>query len=113
MAKKLMTRPRMSSSMMVWTMVLLATIWTMRPKPATAVRTRERGSDLEIPNRTIPAPNSMEATPMSRPRPRMLFLEARNRAPARAPTPELAMRKPRVSGPPLSTSLAKTGMRMA
>jgi hypothetical protein len=62
---------------MVWTMVLLEASCTMKPTPVTTRSTRDRTMVRESENAISPHPNTIEATGISRPRPRTLRREAR------------------------------------
>ena len=80
--------------------VLLEAICTIIPKPANARVKRETRKIGEREKIRIPSPKMKEARAIILPNPRRLFREAKKMAPIKAPKPEAAMRKPRVSESP-------------
>ena len=62
---------------MVWTMVLVAASETMKPAPMTGRMRSESQRARESPKPTSPAPNTVVATAIARPRPSTDAREAR------------------------------------
>src|ERR1700690_64779 len=110
MAKKLMTLPLFSSSTICCRTILLEAICTIIPKPLTDMRSSESHKKWDWEKAMSPNPNTNPATGVVIPSRRAPLLEARNIVPPSAPTPEAAIRKPSVCGPPCKMLPANIGM---
>src|ERR1700689_2268607 len=91
-------------------MVLLAAICCIRPKPQTSISSIDNQRVRDIPKKIRPTPKAAVESRIILPRPRTVFLTAREIAEINAPTPTAAIRKPRVCGPPCRIVPAKTGI---
>src|SRR6185312_10033292 len=77
MVKKLITRPRLSSSTSVCRMVLLAAICTIIPSPVGTRIAKDSQKLCDCEKAMSPMPNPPLASTMTRPRPSTLFRDAR------------------------------------
>ena len=98
--KKLITRPRLSSSTSVWMRVFTAAIVIIIPAPTATSSTSESATLFEREKATSPTPNVVPATVMTRSRFDESRRDASQSAPAIAPTPVAPVRMPSVFAPP-------------
>jgi hypothetical protein len=74
------------------------------------IKTSDTGNNLEKDNPRSALPKRIAEAGTILPSLRTDFLEARKKAPIRAPKPAAPIRKPYVCDPPCKTSFAKTGI---
>ncbi len=108
-----MTRPRLSSSTMLWTMVLLEAISSMKPKPAPVRKTPDSHGVRLRPRAASDRPKPAVAASSARPSLAIERRDASHTAASRAPTPEAVISIPSMCGPPPRIWPAKIGISTA
>ena len=94
--KKLITLPRLSSSRIVWRIVLQDATRVMAPNPATTKDTKERLILLEMAKDSNPDSKQDCGKDDQLAKPSTLLRDARYMVPTKAPHPTAVMRKPKV-----------------
>ena len=75
--KKAITRPRLSGSTIVCSMVLMEAVPIIMPNPAPSIMAQESQNQCEKEKAVGPAPKTVIPVPMTRPMPRIVLREAR------------------------------------